>query len=190
MARLIDPALASAIMAGGFHPAVLIAVEYPGDPAYLHNGVGPITWDGKTWTGVGDLGFVTLPPSVADIAQDAGSATLGGLPEIVAEITGPASDQAPVQVWFGAFTSRAGGALVSAPLRVWSGRIDEASHEITPEGDSDLAEQARFSLVSSVAQTSSGIAVHSHEDQSRLDPADTVGLILRAALVQARAKIR
>jgi hypothetical protein len=187
VAKLIHADLAAAILAGAFHPAVLVEVDWPGDPVRAHNGVGPLTWDAKTWTGVGELGAISLPPATEGLGQETGQLVIGGTETQVAAIMAVDPRRVPVRAWFGAFTTAAGGALIGAPKLEWQGRISSARHEITT-GDTITEDQVIFSLVSAVSQVASGAAQHSDADQRAIDATDTAGLILVAALDKARAQ--
>jgi hypothetical protein len=169
--RGVDPDLLAAI-AAPFHPVMLVQVDWPGGMVRVHSGLGDLTWNGHTWTGVGTKGEVRLPQEGTGLAADDGLLRIGGLPDEIdayldADVRGRAVD-----VWFGATTVRAGTVLVSDPVQVFTGYVDGLSDETAVEGK-DLQRTINVSLGSGPPQRSRANAVHSYEDQIAAYPGDT-----------------
>lgn len=183
MARVIPAAMARAMTSGAFHRAVLMQVDWPvGDPVRVHTGVGPLTWDGHTWTGVGGVGFIELPPASRGIAQEKGQISFGGSEAVISAMLGDPSYGAQVQVWLGCLTGRNSGALVSDPVREFVGTIDDAFAEVT-----DDSLQGYLGIVSGPPQLKGGSPYHTLEDQKGVYPTDTLFRWIKAAATDAAA---
>ena len=183
--REIAPDLLTAL-AGPFHPVVLVFVDWPGDPVRVHSGSGTITWGGHDWTGLNGLnaGQVTLPDEAASLAMVEGSAVIGGDPDRIDAVLADAATArgAPVQVWFGAVTERAGTTLVAEPFDAFTGTVGAVSDSDAPVGEVDMARAVTVQLVSGPSQRARAAAHHSYEDQRRADPTDTAGRWVIAAV--------
>ena len=59
MTRSISVAATNHITSGAINWAMLLKLDFDTDPLYLWSGLGDLSWDGQTWTGVGDLGSIT-----------------------------------------------------------------------------------------------------------------------------------
>ena len=56
--RQLSPGTLSAIAADTVVPALMVYLDFAGDPFRAWSGLGPLDWSGHTWQGVGDLGEV------------------------------------------------------------------------------------------------------------------------------------
>lgn len=186
MARVIPPAMRSAILSGAIWPVLLAYVDWPGGAVRVHTGVGTLAWDGHDWTGIGHLGLVNLPQAAVGMGQEAGTLTLGGLPEVIDAMLGEDSAGAQVEVWFGCLTGRTPAPLVSDPVRVFSGYVDDAGDNLDVAGGTH---QGWLSIISGPSQMSTGSPVHTMEDQQAIDPTDTAGRWVRAAWSAAVAQV-
>lgn len=193
MSRGVDAAMTAALAAGGYHAAVLVFVDWPGDPLRVHSGLGVLTWDGHDWQGIGVHGMggrITLPGEASGIAATEGQAMLGGLPEDIDAILAANPRECAVQVWAGITTKRAGNTLVCPPVHVWAGYIDGLSDSedgTDPKGD--IVRRVMAPLVSRQSQRLSPSAYHTDEDQQAEFPGDTAGRWLRAARTRMQAEI-
>lgn len=77
--RGVHPALLGALSRGGY-PILLAHLDWPDAPVWAHSGVGPISWAGNTWRGVGMLGGVDLPAEDSEIAAVEAIMSLAGVP--------------------------------------------------------------------------------------------------------------
>lgn len=58
--RDVPATVQSALDAGtAIAPCNMVFLDFVGDPTYFHDSIGPITWDGHTWIGVGNRGSVS-----------------------------------------------------------------------------------------------------------------------------------
>lgn len=182
MARVIPAAMASALTSGAFHPAVLMQVDWPGGNVYVHDGIGALSWDSRTWLGLGGNGFIELPPATRGLAQERGQITFGGDEAVIDAMLHDASEGVRVQVWLGCLTARNSGVLVSDPVREFVGSVDDAFGEVT-----DDAMQGFLGLISGPPQMKPGSPYHSYEDQRAVHATDTLFRWIKAAKTDAAA---
>lgn len=186
LTRNIHPDLMAALEAGGFFPITLVFVDWPGAPVRIHTGSGDLTWAGETWSGIHEInaGQITLPEEAASLGMVEGSVTIGGDPDRFDDVLddAPAARGAAVQVWFGAVTERNGTTLIGQPFSVFSGTLGAVSDTESPDGEIDLARLVTAQLVSGPSQRSTSGASHSWHDQRRVDPDDTAGRWVSAAI--------
>lgn len=193
MSRGVDAAMTAALASGGYHAAVLVFVDWPGDPVRVHSGIGTLTWDGHDWTGIGVHGMggrLTLPGERSGIASTEGQAVLGGLPDDIDAILATDAREAAVQAWAGITTQRAGNVLVCPPVHVWAGYIDGLSDsEDETDARGNVVRRIIAPLVSRQSQRLSPSAYHTDEDQQAEYPGDTAGRWLRAARQRMQAEV-
>lgn len=186
LTRGIDPDLMEALESGAFHPVVLVFVDWPDDPVRVHSGSDTITWDGHDWTGLHEInaGSVTLPEEAASLGMVEGALTVGGDPDKFDEVLDDADTARGMtaQVWFGAVTQRNSNVLVGEPVLAFSGTCGSVSDSEGAQGEIDLARLVTVQLVSGPSQRSTGGAAHSWHDQRRVDPEDTAGRWVTAAI--------
>lgn len=175
MARVIPTAMQTAILDGSFHPIVLAYIDWPSGAVRVHSGLDVLEWDGADWLGVGDAGFLELPPVSQGLGQETGALLFGGVTDVIDEMLAEDSQGAAVEIWFGVTQARTPAPLVSEPVRVFVGTIDDAGDTI--DGD---AHQGRLTIISGPSQMSTGSPFHTLEDQQTIDANDTAGRWVRA----------
>jgi hypothetical protein len=103
--------------------AFLVNVQFKNETLYTWNGLGPITWNGNTYTGVGDFGSVSSIPETSDVSAQNVTLTLGGIP---ATYLGEVIDNSQLfntaQVWIACFDESMN--LVPNPTLMYSGLTD------------------------------------------------------------------
>lgn len=167
----------AALVAGGFHPALLVYLDWPGGAVRAHTGAGDIDWGGETWTGVMGYGSVEVP---AEAGGGVPSDTL--LTMVVPEDQYDAVMAADIRnrpgIVYGAVTTeRAGSTLVGEPFELFSGYMDGLV-ETLEDSEGRLVHVVRVALGSGPGMRSTATVVHSHEDQSAAYPSDTIGRLL------------
>lgn len=123
MARALTPAIVDELTKGLIYPAFFVRIEFLSGPQYLWSGIGPITWNGQTWQGVGWLGEIT--PMTEDTSIEAVGCTLGlsGIPSSLAgQVLTECRQGKPVEVWFGCLTEA--GVPIVDPYKALAGRMD------------------------------------------------------------------
>lgn len=186
MALTIPAAMRDQILSGAFHPAMLVYVDWPGGVVRVHSGVGDLSWDGHTWTGVRGFGFVSLPVVARGLGQETGLLQFGGLDAVIDEMIGADSAGAQVEAWFGVLTGRTPAPLLTDPVRMFTGTIDDAGDTISADAD---MRTGSLTIVSGPSQMSGGSPAHTFEDQQTVDPTDTAGRWVRAATAEALANV-
>lgn len=171
--RDIHPDTLAALTAGAFHPALLVFVDWPGDPARAHTGTGTITWGGHDWLGLASLGTVELPEeSAGSVASaDAVLGIAGTMADLLA-LPGQSARNADVQIWSAVVTAPQGNVLIGAPWPLFTGVIASDSLDgVDAEGGIDAT--YRLGLRGGVSARLPMSDVHSPEDQAALHPGDT-----------------
>lgn len=172
--RGVSAPLRAAVAEPGFHPVVLVYVDWPGAPVRAHTGVGELSWNGQTWAGVGDFAGIQLPQEAAGAAADAATLTLVGLPDELDDYLDDNPRNVAAEIWFGATTERAGNVLVGEPFSAFGGYVDAMGGTLEV-GGGELRRGVRLSLGSGAPQRATGAVYHTDEDQSGAYPGDTAG---------------
>jgi len=171
--RDIHPDTLAAIGQRGFHPALLVFVDWPSDPAYAHTGVGVIEWGGHDWQGVGGLGGVDLPDEStgSGAAADAVLSLVAPAGQLVA-LLGRSARNADVRVWWAAVTAPQGNTLIGAPVELFSGFVTANEFDVGEDGE---GQGVRFALSVTTGESVRlpMSDVHSPEDQQARHPGDT-----------------
>ncbi len=193
--RGIHPDTLSALSRGGY-PILFAHLDWPDVPVWAHTGVGPITWGGQTWRGVGTLGNIELPPEASEIAALEAVLSLAGVP---ADLDGYADDairNRSMSLHLGAVAGRPGGhdgqqtsgpgnTLIGAPVQMFSGLMDglTLTASATDEG---VQHEVQVAVATGVEARSMATIHHSDEDQRRSYPSDTAGRLVILAYAKAQ----
>lgn len=123
MARDLTASVKSAIEATQVAPFLLFEAEFADGYLRLWSGIGDISWNGYTWTGVGTLGSIS-PISETDEVQANGiSVSLTGIPsDYVSLILSDVRQGKMGRVYVGFLD--ANGVIVSDPYMAFEGRLD------------------------------------------------------------------
>lgn len=186
MALTVPAAMRAQILTGATFPVLLVYVDWPGSPVRVHSGVGTLSWDSQTWTGVNGFGGVTLPPNALGIAQSPGALKFGGLPEVIDAMLGADTAGRRVTVWWGCLTGRTPAPLVSDPLRIFTGVLDQPGDELDWQAGTHTGV---VSMISGPSQLSTANPAHTFEDQQLIDATDTAGRLVRAAQASQLAQV-
>lgn len=132
MARDITNDVATQLQAGTVEPALLYEGEFASGFVRLWSGLGPLSWSGHTWTGVGTLGGISDIEETAEIKASGITVTLSGIPsDLIAAVLSDARHGKAGRIYLAFFAS---GAIVSDPTLIFEGRLDVPS--IDEGGDS------------------------------------------------------
>lgn len=106
-------------------PVVFYEGEFPSGTIYLWSGTRPVKWDGKTWTGLGQLVGVSPVTESAGGRADGLICTLSGIPNsLLTKALDEVRHADKGTLWFG--TLDANGVVVVDPTRMFVGRADVA----------------------------------------------------------------
>lgn len=123
MARDLTVGASGAAEAGTVRPAFLYEGEFTGGFVRLWTGVGPLSWDGKTWQGAGELLGMSEIKQSSRIQADGVQLTLSGMPSsLVSLVSGQARQGKVGTIWL-AFLDAA-GAIIPDPYIAFRGRLD------------------------------------------------------------------
>jgi len=139
MSRSIAAATQTELAQAQLAPVLFVELDFASGFIRLWSGVGPISWDSKTWTGGGQLLEVSSIEETKAVEATAASITLSGVPsELVAVAYGDFSQGRPVRIWLG-LMNMTSGAILENPVQIFAGRMDTI-------GDSDSGETATISV--------------------------------------------
>lgn len=128
MARTLTAAVLAELTKGTVYPIVLVEVEFSSGTINVWSGNGDLTWDSKTWTGMGELGKVSAIKETSEVRADNFVLELSGIPS---GLVGKALDEVrygkPATVYQGFLTSA--GVMIVDPFIAAKGFTDRAELE-------------------------------------------------------------
>jgi len=145
----------------------IVEIDYPDNPVRAWSGVGELEWDGKTWTGVGDVGQISAIMEKAGAQAGAVKLTLNGVPpEARARALENSSASRVMRFWLAAFEEDEAGvwSVLPDPWKVFQGLTDvhklhAGAIEVNIETALTRLRQAK-------------IARYTHQEQQRHFPGD------------------
>lgn len=123
MPRGLTTNMLTEIAKSGLKPVVFLQAQFVTGTVYLWSGLGTLSWNGQTWTGVGKLGSVSAVQETADNSATNLVISLSGIPsDLVADVITEARTGFPVTLWLGAMDDNF--SLIADPYQAFSGRMD------------------------------------------------------------------
>jgi hypothetical protein len=114
-------------------PCFLVSLEFADETVYAWTGLGDLSWDGNTYTGVGKLGDVSGIAEGSDVQADGIELTLSGADtSLLAEAMGQMQSGKRACVYFG-FVDDTGHALVADPIPAFIGMLDQPNIDLGTE---------------------------------------------------------
>jgi hypothetical protein len=167
MSRPMSYLMAAAIASGA--PLVLLAeIEHPSGTARFWSGIGQLTWDGETWSGIGELGTITPIQHTSAIAIQEIEFTLSGAdPAIVATLDDDVRNLSG-RAWLAALDQS--GKIIEDPIQIVDSTLDFQSHKINDDGTATISITARSGFYSLERALDD---VWSAEDQRKIYPDDS-----------------
>ena len=106
-------------------PAIFLYTEaFSSGPVRVWTGVGPITWGGFTWTGIGNLGTITAIEEGATVEARGITVTLTGFDtNLLGKILGEFQKEKQCLIYLGAFDSN--NVLSPTPVVAFAGAMDD-----------------------------------------------------------------
>lgn len=124
MARDLPAALAAGIVAATVSPAILFEGEFDTDTLRVWSGIGDLSWNGYTWTGVGYLGGISDIEETDEIKAAGVTVTLSGVPsELLSLALANLRQNKPGRLYL-ALRDGDTGALLADPYLAFEGRLD------------------------------------------------------------------
>lgn len=128
MARTLTAAVLAELTKGTVYPIVLVEAEFDSGTINVWSGPYELSWDSKTWTGVGHLGKVSAIKETSEVRADNFVLELSGIPS---DLVGKALDDVrygkPATVYQGFLT--AAGVMIVDPFIAAKGFTDRAELE-------------------------------------------------------------
>lgn len=124
-----SPMLA-ALTASALRPAIFVEATFATETLRMWSGVGSVSWNGHTWTGVGSFGGISIIEEGATVEARGITLTLSGIDsEVLADALQEIRIGLPVTVYLALYD--ASFVLIADPLTSWSGRIDQPTIDVS-----------------------------------------------------------
>lgn len=169
MSRSMDALTAAAFRATELLPILFVSIGTADEETDLRlwSGLGPFSWDGQIWTGLGDLVGFSGVEETREVAAQATSYQLAGVPAATIPASVAQMKQGrPVRMWLGAVNRRM--QLVGEPVQLERKLVDRLSAE-------DDGKSATFTLTAEgwlADFRKSRVSRYTSEDQKRRYPSD------------------
>lgn len=158
-----------------FYPVVLTYVDWPSGAVRVHTGVGDITFNSQTWSGLGKYGRIELPDESLSLANNSARLTIAGtLTSLLGEL-GANPRNKTVEVYFGCVTEPSGNTLVGTPFKIFSGYVDSVEFNLNKQESGDLNSEVSVMVGTGPPARAGANITHSAEDQIKKYPGDTAG---------------
>jgi hypothetical protein len=126
MPRLLSPAMVAALGAQILRPALLVSMQFASSTIYLWSGLGPVTWNSMTFTGVGTLGKISTISEGSTVEAQNVTISLSGIsPDTMSEVLTETRILGKVKVWLALFDSNL--TLIPDPVQSYIGNMDTPS---------------------------------------------------------------
>lgn len=123
MPRDITSQMIAALSAQVVRAAFLVNITFKNETLYIWNGLGPLTWNGNVYTGVGDFGSVSNIPESSTVEAQNVTLSLGGITATyLSEVIGNSQLFNQAQVWIACFDSSMN--LIPSPTLMYQGLTD------------------------------------------------------------------
>ena len=169
MSRNLTAAVITEITAASLKPRLLAYFDFLSGAVRAWTGVGDLSWNSQTWTGVGTFGSIQPPEGGTDISAQGATFQLSGIPSSLISDGLAADYQNRACEFYLAFLDAA-DAVIATPYK-WQGRMDTL--DIIEGGeDSKITIRAESRLIDLERPK---VRRYSDEDQQEQYPGD-VGL--------------
>ncbi len=168
MPRTMTNAMAAALCAPVVRPALLASLVFASSTVYLWNGLGPITWNGMTFLGVGDLAAVSEISEDSDVEARGVTVSLSGIPsDMMSEVLTETRILGNVHIWLALFDGS--GVLIPDPILSYQGKMDAP----TLQDDGQLC-TAQITVENVLVDLNRACYRRYTNDDQQLDLADTL----------------
>ena len=171
MPRNLDPALAAILSSEAVVPFFAVSVTFVSQTFYLWSGPWPLSWNGQTWTGTGDVGQIGAVAESSEVKATGTTITLSGVDQaILQECLDDVWLGAPCTIYFGALNS-ATMQPAGTPYSMYVGMVDQPTVNY---GIGDNACSISLAIESNMLRLSTGAQRHyTSADQRLRFPKDT-----------------
>lgn len=126
MPRLLTTAMQAALCAPVLRPALLASLQFADQSVFVWSGIGPITWSGNTYQGVGSLGSISTISEDSTIEAKNVTFELSGIPSnLVSEVLWETRLLYNAQAYFALWDDS--GNLIPSPVLSYQGKMDQPS---------------------------------------------------------------
>lgn len=126
MARALIAALEAEIQKAALQPIFFVQLEVATSTVRVWSGVGTLTWNGQTWTGIGQLGMISPVTETTETRAEGIILTLSGVdPTLLGYALTEIRHGKDAKVWLGAMDDA--GAVLADPYLSFAGKVDTAS---------------------------------------------------------------
>lgn len=130
MPRNLDSSTISAIVSTVVCPVFLVSIAFSNETIYAWSGVGNLSWNGNTYTGVGQFGSVSAIQESSNVTAQGITLMLSGIPaNLLDDSLGNLQFGQLAQVYLG-FWSIPNGALIGSPIPAFVGLVDQPQIDI------------------------------------------------------------
>lgn len=135
MSRDMTAAMQSAVEARVVYPAALLELEFDSGTTRIWTGYGPLSWDGKTWQGAGELLSLSPAQESTEVRAEAATAELSGIPSAYISLALQEDYQGRQATQYLALLDGDGN-IIADPVQTFSGRMDQM--QISEDGQSSI----------------------------------------------------
>lgn len=126
MAHSLTTGLRDATLAAVLMPIIFCEIDTPDGNVYMWSGVGSLSWNGHTWTGLGEFGGISPTTESTDLQASGVALTLNGFDSSLISVAMDSVKRFwPVKLWLGALDSNF--AVIADPYQFHYGLTDTAS---------------------------------------------------------------
>jgi hypothetical protein len=126
MPRTLTSDMQAALTSPNMRVGVLASLQFSNETLCLWSGLGPLTWSGMTFQGVGTLGKVDGISEDTTVEARGVQISLSGVPSaMIGEALNNVRLMQTTQLWLVCFT--AAGAVIDTPLVSFAGLMDKSS---------------------------------------------------------------
>jgi hypothetical protein len=128
MPRVLTTAMQTALCAPVLRCALLASLQFADNTIYVWSGIGPITWNGNTYQGVGSLGSISTISEDSTVEAKNVTFELSGIPStLVSEVLWETRLLYTAQAYFALWDTS--GNLIPNPVLSYQGKMDQPSIE-------------------------------------------------------------
>jgi hypothetical protein len=126
----MTPAVATALCQPVIRLALFASLQFADNIVNVWNGIGPKTWNGLTFQGVGVLGSISTMSEDSDVEAKGVTISLSGIPSsFMSEVLNETRILGTCNVWLALYDPN--GVLIDSPILSYQGKMD------APEMDDD-----------------------------------------------------
>ena len=165
--RDLTSGVQTAIAADAVSPILLFQGEFGSGFVRVWSGIGDLTWNSETWSGVGTLGGISSITETSDIQANGLNVTFSGIPSAMISIAlGDVVQGKLGKVYFGFMD--ASNTVIADPVLMFEGRLDVPS--IEEDGENAVIQISYESRLIDLQKPRE--SRYTHEDQKLQHPTD------------------